>query len=161
MLVRFFFFFFFFFFCVCLFSFFFLVCVCVSNLVYSSSRGTNYRIFKDSFEISKYINILPNYFTKILLKGELLVHSEVNANELRFRGLSSKILLYKWFKTFYDKIKPLTESKDSKIYFCNKFKICRLNMNLKVLLYYLRSNSLCYILSFVIKIGCFPLIKAT
>ena len=38
-----------------------------SNLVESSSSGTNYRIFKDSFEISKYIKKLPNYFTKILL----------------------------------------------------------------------------------------------
>ena len=74
-----------------------------------------------------------------------------------------KILFYKrviWFKTFYDKIKPLIESKDSKIYFCNKFIICRLNMYLKVLLYYLRSNSLCEILGFIIKICCFPLIKA-
>ena len=43
-----------------------------------------------------------------------------------------------WFKTFYEKIKPLIESKDSKIYFCNKFKICRLNMYFKVLLYNLR-----------------------
>ena len=59
------------------------------------------------------------------LKGlnvELLVHSEVNANELEFSGLSTQILFYKrvkWFKTFYDKIKPLIESKDSNIYFCN------------------------------------------
>ena len=55
-----------------------------------------------------------------------------------------KILFYKrikWFKTFYDKIKALIESKDSKIYFCNKFITCRLNMCLKVLLYHLRSNS--------------------
>ena len=58
-------------------------------------------------------------------------------------------------------MKPLIESKDSKIYFCNKFIICRLNMYLKVLLFYLRLNSLCYVLSFVIKMGCFPLIKAT
>ena len=75
------------------------------------------------------------------LNAELLVHSEVNANKLGFSGLSPKILLYKrvkWFKTFYDKIKPLIESKDSKTYFCNKFIICRLNMYLKVLLYYLR-----------------------
>ena len=74
------------------------------------------------------------------------------------------IILYykhvKWFKTFYDKIRPLIESKDSKIYFCNKFIICRVNKSLKVLLYYLISNSLCYILSFDIKMGCFPLIKA-
>ena len=42
-------------------------------------------------------------------------------------------------KHFYDKIKVLIESKDSKIYFCNKLIICRLNMYLKVLLYYLRS----------------------
>ena len=46
-------------------------------------------------------------------------------------------------KTFYDKIKPLIESKASKIYFCNKFMICRLHMYLNALLYYLRSNSLC------------------
>ena len=54
-----------------------------------------------------------------MLNAELLVQSEVNANELRFSGLSPKILFYKrvkWFKTFYDKIKPLIESKDSKIY---------------------------------------------
>ena len=65
------------------------------------------------------------------LNAELLVHSEVNANELGFSGLSPKILFYKhvkWFKTFYDKIKPLAESKDSKIYFFNKFIICRLNI---------------------------------
>ena len=57
-----------------------------------------------------------------------------------------KILFYKrakWFKTFYDKIKPLIESKDSKIYFCIKFIIYRLNVYLNVLLYYLRSNSVC------------------
>ena len=69
----------------------------------------------------------------------------MNANELGFSGLSSKILFYKrvkWFKTFYGKIKPLIESKDSKICFCNKSIICRLNMYLKVLLYDLRSNSL-------------------
>ena len=67
----------------------------------------------------------------------LLVHSEVNANKLGISGLSPKILFYKrvkWFKTFYDKIKPLIESKDSKIYFCTKFKICRLNMYLRSLL---------------------------
>ena len=77
--------------------------------------------------------------------SEFLVHSEVNANELGFRGLSPKILFYKhvkWLKTLYDKIKPLIESRDSKIYFCNKCLLCRLNMYLKVLLYYLRSNSL-------------------
>ena len=37
-----------------------------------------------------------------------------------------KILFYKhvkWFKTFYDKIKPLSESKDYKICVCNKFII--------------------------------------
>ena len=64
------------------------------------------------------------------------VHSEVNASELRFSGLPPTILFYKrvkWFKTFYDEIKPLTESKNSKIYFCNKFIICRLNMYFKVL----------------------------
>ena len=65
----------------------------------------------------------------------------MNANGLGFRGLSPKTLFHtrvKWFTTFYDKIKPLIESKDSKIHFCNKFIICRLNMYLKVLLYYLR-----------------------
>ena len=80
------------------------------------------------------------------MNADLLVHSEMNANELGFNGLVPKILFYKrvkWFKTFYDKIEQSTESKDSKIYFCNKFIICRLNMYLKVLLYYLRSNSLC------------------
>ena len=46
-------------------------------------------------------------------------------------------------KHFMKIIKPLIESKDSKIYFCNKFITCWLNMYLKVLLYYLRSNSLC------------------
>ena len=48
------------------------------------------------------------------LNAELLVNSEVNANELGFSGLSPKILFYKrvkWFKTFYDKIKPLIESR--------------------------------------------------
>ena len=39
---------------------------------------------------------------------------------------------------FCDKIKSIIESKDSKIYFCNKFMICRLNMYFKVLLYFLR-----------------------
>ena len=60
-----------------------------------------------------------------------LVHCEVNANELRFSGLSPKILFYKrvkWFKTFYDKIKPLIES----IYFFSKFIIWRLKMYLQV-----------------------------
>ena len=38
-----------------------------SNIVDSSLSGTSYRIFKDSFEISKYIKNLTNYFTKILL----------------------------------------------------------------------------------------------
>ena len=38
---------------------------------------------------------------------ELLVHSEVNATKLGFSGLSPWIL-----KTFYDKIKPLIETKD-------------------------------------------------
>ena len=41
-----------------------------------------------------------------------------------------------------DKIKALIESKGSKIYFCNRFIIYWLNIYLKVLLYYLRSNSL-------------------
>ena len=59
-------------------------------------------------------------------------------------------------KHFMTKLK----SKDSKIHFCNKLIICRLNMYLNVLLYYLRSNSLCLILSLVIKMGYFPLIKA-
>ena len=87
----------------------------------------------------------------------------MNANKLGFGGLSPKILFHKRvkrFKTFYDKIKALIEYKDYKIYFCNTFIICCLNMDLKVLLYYLRSNSLCYILNFVIKMGYFPLIKA-
>ena len=38
-------------------------------------------------------------------------------NAVEFSGLSPKILFYKCvksFKTFYDKIKPLIESKDSK-----------------------------------------------
>ena len=39
-----------------------------SNLADSFSSETNYRIFKDSYEISKHIKILPNYFTKILFK---------------------------------------------------------------------------------------------
>ena len=39
----------------------------LSNLVDSSSSGTNYRSFKDAFEISKYIKKIPNCFTKILL----------------------------------------------------------------------------------------------
>ena len=52
--------------------------------------------------------------------------------------------------------KTLNEFKDSKIYFWNKFIICQLNMYLKVLLYYLRTNSLCYILSLVIKNGLLP-----
>ena len=80
------------------------------------------------------------------LNAKLIVHSEVNANELGFSDLSPKILFYKrskWFDTFYDKIKPLMESKDSKIYFFNKFIIYPLNMYLKVLLYYLRLRSLC------------------
>ena len=47
------------------------------------------------------------------------------------------------FKTFYDKVKALIESKESKVYFCNKFIICRLHKYFKVLLYYLRSNSIC------------------
>ena len=61
-----------------------------------------------------------------------------------YSGLSHKMLFdkgVKWFKTFYDKIEALIESEDSKICFCNKFIICWLNMYLKVLLYYLRSNS--------------------
>ena len=77
--------------------------------------------------------------------AELLLHSEMNANELGFSGLSPKISFYigvKWFKTFYDKTEPLIEYKDSKIYFYIKFIICRLNMYLNVLLYYLRSNVL-------------------
>lgn len=45
-----------------------------SNLVDSSSSGTNYRIFKDSFEMSKYIKMLPNYFTKILLNFKTRNH---------------------------------------------------------------------------------------
>ena len=68
------------------------------------------------------------------------------SNELEFSGLLPKILFYKrvtWFVTFYDKIKALIESKDYKIHFCNKLIICQLNKYLKVLLYYLRSNSLC------------------
>ena len=81
------------------------------------------------------------------LNAERLVHSEVKSNELGCLScLSPKILFYKrfkWFKTFYDKSKPLIEPKDSKIFFCNKFIICRLNMYLKILFYSLRSNSLC------------------
>ena len=45
-----------------------------SNLVDSSSSGTNYRIFKESFETSKYIKILPNYFTKILMNFKTRNH---------------------------------------------------------------------------------------
>ena len=45
-----------------------------SNLVDSASSGTNYRIFKESFEISKYIKILPDYFTKILLNFKFRNH---------------------------------------------------------------------------------------
>ena len=88
--------------------------------------------------------------------AELLVHSEVYTYALGFSGLSPKIIFYKrfkWFKTFYDKIEKIIESKVSKIYFCNTFIVCPLNMYLKVLLYYLRLNSLCYIHSFVIKTG--------
>lgn len=38
-----------------------------SSRVDCSSSGTNYRIFKDSFGTSKYLSLLPNYFTKLLL----------------------------------------------------------------------------------------------
>ena len=43
-----------------------------------------------------------------MLNVELLVHSEMNANELGFSGLSPKILFYKavkWFRTFMIKLK--------------------------------------------------------
>ena len=58
-------------------------------------------------------NTIPTF---LRLNGELLVYSEVNANELGFSGLSPKILFYKRvqsFKTLYDKIKPLIESKET------------------------------------------------
>ena len=45
-----------------------------SNLVDFSSSGTGYRILKDSFEISKYRKILPNYFIKILLNFRTRYH---------------------------------------------------------------------------------------
>ena len=75
-----------------------------------------------------------------MVNAELLIHSEVYSNEHGFSGLSPKILFYKrvkWFITFHHKIKALIESKDSKIYFCNKFIIWRLNIHLKVLLIYM------------------------
>ena len=69
----------------------------------------------------------------------------MNVNELGFSGLSPKILLYKRVKRYYfinvlnglkhfmTKNKTLIESKDTKIYFTNKFIICRLNMYLRLL----------------------------
>ena len=86
---------------------------------------------------------------------ELLVHSEVNVNKLGFSGLSPKILYYKcvkWFKTFYEKIKALIESKDSQIYFCNKFIICQLNMYLK----YYYTEIKFFISTFCYKNGLLP-----
>ena len=51
---------------------------------------------------------------------ELLVHPEVLADKIGFGGLSPKILFYKSvssFKTFYDIVIAVFESKDPKIYF--------------------------------------------
>ena len=48
------------------------------------------------------------------------VHPEVVANKIEFGGLSPKVLFYESvtsFKTFYDIVKAVIESKDSKIYF--------------------------------------------
>ena len=39
-----------------------------SSIVYSSSCGTNYRLFKDEFGYSEYLSILPKYYSKILLR---------------------------------------------------------------------------------------------
>ena len=68
------------------------------------------------------------------------------------------INMLKWFKTFYDKIIALIESKDSKIYFCNTFIICWLKLYLKVLLdqilYVKYCTKFCYKNEFL------PLIKA-
>ena len=54
--------------------------ISISNhgLVDSASSGTNYRILKESFEMSKYIKILPNYFTKILLNFKTSNHKLPN-----------------------------------------------------------------------------------
>lgn len=38
-----------------------------SSLVDSSSSGINFRLFKDSFECSRYFSLLPNYYSKILI----------------------------------------------------------------------------------------------
>ena len=38
-----------------------------SSLVDSSSSGINFKLFKDSFECSRYFSLLPNYYSKILI----------------------------------------------------------------------------------------------
>ena len=38
-----------------------------SSLVDSSSSGFNFKLFKDSFECSRYFSLLPNYYSKILI----------------------------------------------------------------------------------------------
>ena len=45
-----------------------------SNLVDSSSSGTNYRMFKDSFKMSKYIKKPTELFYKILLNFKTINH---------------------------------------------------------------------------------------
>ena len=60
----------------------------------------------------------------------------MNANELGFSGLLVYCLRYyfinvKWFKTFYDTIKPLIESEDSKMYFCEPPILLRVRRNSK------------------------------
>ena len=50
--------------------------------------------------------------------------------------MSLDLVIYRQRYHFINVFKTLIESKDSKIYFCNKFIICQLNMYLKVLLCY-------------------------
>ena len=45
-----------------------------SSLVHTSSSGASYRLFKDSFGCSDYVNLLSNYHSKILLAFRTRIH---------------------------------------------------------------------------------------
>ena len=83
----------------------------------------------------------------------------MNANELGFSDLSTKILFYKrvkWFKTFYDKNPKTLKLVLQYIYNLSAKYVFKSSIILSEVKFFMLNT-----FSFVIKMSCFPLIKAT